>query len=73
MSVKSIFTILGGLGLLLYVIENHVERLRAENYDSKSGVIFTGMVIDLERCADHAINIAFAIPSEIIKNMANVE
>jgi phosphate:Na+ symporter len=42
-------------------VDLHIERLKNEICDPYSGVIFTDMVIDLERCADHAINIAQSI------------
>ena len=41
--------------------ENHLSRLKTEQCDPKSGVIFTDMIIDLERIGDHANNIAFSI------------
>ncbi|MCL2421554.1 MAG: Na/Pi cotransporter family protein [Defluviitaleaceae bacterium] len=44
--------------------ENHISRLKKEQCDPKSGVLFTDMVIDLERCGDHANNIAFSILPE---------
>ena len=37
--------------------ENHIERLKTETCEPKSGVIFTDIIIDLERSADHANNI----------------
>lgn len=40
-------------------IEKHIERVKTGNCDPKSGIIFTDMIIDLERSADHANNIAF--------------
>lgn len=42
-------------------LENHIERLRTEECEPRGGVIFTDMILNLERCADHAINIAYAI------------
>lgn len=44
--------------------ENHMGRLKAGYCNSRSGVIFTDMISDLERCSDHAMNIAFAIKGE---------
>ncbi|MCL2563679.1 MAG: Na/Pi cotransporter family protein [Oscillospiraceae bacterium] len=44
--------------------ENHITRLKAEKCEPKIGVVFTDMIIDLERSADHANNIAFAIVPE---------
>ena len=45
------------------IIKNHVERLMHENCDAQGSVIFTDMCTDLERCSDHAINIATALAS----------
>ncbi len=45
-------------------VENHVKRLIAGECDPRGGIMFTDMVTDLERCADHAINIAYAIEGE---------
>ena len=45
-------------------IEDHIVRLKHDNCKPRGGVIFTDMVTDLERCSDHAINIAFAINGE---------
>ena len=44
--------------------ENHIKRLKAGQCSPREGVLFTDMIIDLERCADHAINIAYAIKGE---------
>ncbi len=41
--------------------EHHIERLKNGDCSPRGGVIFTDMVTDLERCSDHAINIAYAI------------
>lgn len=46
------------------LINNHVKRLMMDKCDPRGGVMFTDMVTDLERCADHAINIAYAIQGE---------
>jgi phosphate:Na+ symporter len=40
--------------------ENHISRLKVGDCDPQSGVLFTDMIIDLERSADHAENIAFS-------------
>jgi phosphate:Na+ symporter len=42
-------------------INNHIQRLMNDECDPVGGVLFTDMVNDLERCSDHAINIAFAL------------
>jgi phosphate:Na+ symporter len=38
--------------------QNHIERMRGEICDPLSGTIFTDTIINLERMADHAYNIA---------------
>lgn len=43
------------------IIDNHIVRLLNSECEPLSGVIFTDMTSDLERCSDHAINIAFAL------------
>ena len=45
-------------------IEHHIERLKKEKCNPRGGVIFSDMVTDLERCSDHAINVASAINGE---------
>lgn len=42
----------------------HIERLMEERCDPVAGVLFTDMVNDLERCSDHAINIAYALSGQ---------
>jgi phosphate:Na+ symporter len=44
--------------------ENHIARLKKDQCNPRGGVIFTDLVTDLERCSDHAINIAYAINGE---------
>ncbi|MDD6022883.1 MAG: Na/Pi cotransporter family protein [Oscillospiraceae bacterium] len=46
------------------IVGNHVTRLMNASCDPLGGVVFTDMASDLERCSDHAINIAEAL-SEI--------
>lgn len=46
------------------LIDNHVQRLMAGACNPMGGILFTDMVTDLERCADHAINIAYSIEGE---------
>ena len=43
---------------------NHIERLKSDICNPRVGVIFTDIIIDLERSADHAYNIAYSIQSE---------
>lgn len=43
------------------LVSNHIARLMESKCDPLGGVIFTDMVFDLERCSDHAINIACAL------------
>ena len=45
------------------LVQNHVERLMDSACDPKGGVLFCDMVTDLERCSDHAINIAASLNS----------
>jgi len=39
--------------------ENHIQRLKNEKNNPRGGVIFINMVMNLERCADHANNVAY--------------
>ena len=50
--------------LAIEFIDNHINRLKIENCQPESGVIFIDMIKDLERSADHAENIAFSIVAE---------
>ena len=43
------------------IIQNHVKRLMNATCNPMGGVVFTDMATDLERCSDHAINIACAL------------
>lgn len=43
------------------LINNHIERLMQSSCNPLSGVIFSDIVTDLERCSDHAINFAYAL------------
>ena len=43
------------------IIGNHVKRLMNATCDPMGAVVFTDMATDLERCSDHAINIATAL------------
>jgi len=49
--------------LALEFTGNHIERLKAESFEPRSGVVFTDMIIDLERSADHANNISASMQS----------
>ena len=42
-------------------VNNHIGRLKLGICEPRGGVIYTDMVNDLERCADHAMNIAESI------------
>ena len=44
--------------------EGHVERMAAGDCSIEAGLIFTDLVIGLERIADHAVNIAYSILPE---------
>lgn len=43
------------------LVQNHITRLMASSCEPRGGVVFTDIVSDLERCSDHAINIAQAL------------
>lgn len=43
------------------LIQNHIKRFMDSNCDPRGGVLFCDMVTDLERCSDHAINIAASL------------
>lgn len=43
--------------------ENHIERIKEESVDPRCAVIFTDIIVDLERSADHAENIAASVLS----------
>lgn len=47
------------------IIQNHVKRLMSAACDPRGGVVFTDMATDLERCSDHAINIATALSENL--------
>jgi len=47
--------------LTLAFTENHIARLTDELCEPRAGVVFTDMIMDLERSADHANNIASAM------------
>lgn len=42
-------------------VDKHMERLLNNTCNPVCGVVFSDMITDLERCADHAVNIAFAL------------
>lgn len=44
--------------------ENHISRLKAQTCNPRAGMVFADMTSNLERCSDHAINIAYAIKGE---------
>ena len=50
------------------LINNHIERIMNSMCNPLSAVIFSDLVTDLERCSDHAINLAYALkerPAEL--------
>ena len=47
--------------LAVTATNNHIERLKSDACDPQVGVIFTDIITDLERSADHAYNIAYSI------------
>ncbi len=51
------------------LIDRHVDRLMNSECEPLAGVIFSDIVTDLERCTDHAVNIAYALkerPNQVI-------
>ena len=42
----------------------HIQRLMKASCDPYGGVIYTDMITDLERCSDHAMNVAAALAEE---------
>ena len=47
--------------LQITIVNAHIDRLMKASCEPVGGVIFTDMASDLERCSDHAINIACAL------------
>ena len=43
------------------IVNSHIQRLMKDACNPAGGVIFTDISTDLERCSDHAINVAFAL------------
>lgn len=43
------------------LVQSHIERLMDSACEPRGGVVFTDFVVDLERCSDHAINIAASL------------
>lgn len=48
------------------LIQSHIERFMDSTCDPRGGVVFSDMVTDLERCSDHAINIAASLDTETV-------
>ena len=46
------------------LIQSHVERFMDSTCEPRGGVVFSDMVTDLERCSDHAINIAASLRTD---------
>lgn len=42
-------------------VSNHVNRMMNDGCDTYGGVVFSDFVTDLERCSDHAINVAYSL------------
>lgn len=47
------------------LVQSHVSRFMDSHCEPRGGVLFCDMVTDLERCSDHAINIATSLRSEL--------
>lgn len=50
-------------------VEKHMDRLLNYTCNPVCGVVFSDMVTDLERCADHAVNIAFSLSGRSEKHI----
>ena len=50
-------------GLCKEFTENHIERIKADGIEPRCAVIFTDIIVDLERSADHAEDIATSMLS----------
>lgn len=50
--------------ILRDITKSHIKRLVDETCSAEGGIIFTDMSIDLERCSDHAVNVAYALVDE---------
>lgn len=46
------------------LINSHIRRMMHSECNPFMGLIFSGVVTDLERCTDHAINLAFSLNNE---------
>lgn len=49
-------------------ISGHVSRLMNDDCSSYGGVVFTDFITDLERCSDHAINVAYSLSGKTDPN-----
>jgi len=49
--------------------DNHISRLKMAACEPRGGVIFTDMISDLERSADHSNNIAFSLLTDSKKSL----
>ena len=47
------------------LVQSHVERFMDSACEPRGGVLFCDMVTDLERCSDHAINIAASLKMDL--------
>ncbi|MCD7857554.1 MAG: Na/Pi cotransporter family protein [Clostridiales bacterium] len=45
-------------------ISNHVGRMMEAECDPMGGVVYSDMVMDLERCSDHAISVAYSLSGQ---------
>ena len=49
--------------------ENHIMRLKHEDINPRGGVTYTNLIRDLERCSDHANNIAYYFMDETVRSV----
>lgn len=50
-------------------VKNHMARLLNATCNPVCGVVFSDMITDLERCADHAVNVAFSLSGKTEKTI----
>ncbi len=47
-------------------ISNHVKRMMTDSCNTYGGVVFSDIVSDLERCSDHAVNVAYSLSGQSV-------
>ncbi len=55
------------------LVDHHIVRLMNNTCDPFAGIVYTNLVTDLERCGDHAYNIAYALADARVKDADEVD